>query len=132
MKIKKDLLNLLSSFDNLTFETEKNDVLVIKSKLSNQIIKVCFWDKEHSLFFNQFHWHFDNSEEENQYLIETILDIIGNSTRLQEVYVNDRLKSSTLEFKNENGEWESGMKTSVISFNFLKKKREIKYKEVRF
>ena len=133
MKVKKDIINLIEELPQVKFEFENEEVLVINSIKSNYSIRIAFSEREHTVFFVGWHWHFTN-EEENQYMIETILDIIQNRTRLKEKIVNGKRKGSTLEFQNENGEWESSLKTGMISFNFWGGKKETKYeyKKIEF
>jgi len=127
MKVKKDIIKLIEELPQIKFEFENEDVLVINSIKSSYSIRIAFWEKEHTVFFEDWHWHFANEKEENQHMIETILDIIQNRTRLKEKIVNGKRKGSTLEFQDNNGEWESGLKTEMIKFNFWGRKKETKY-----
>ena len=127
MKVKKDIIKLIEECPQIKFEFENEDVLVINSIKSSYSIRIAFWEKEHTVFFEDWHWHFANEKEENQHMIETILDIIQNRTRLKEKIVNGKRKGSTLEFQDNNGEWESGLKTEMIKFNFWGRKKETKY-----
>lgn len=134
MKVKNDVVKLMEVLPQIKFEFEKENVLVINSIKSNYSIRVAFWEKEHTLFFENWHWHFANEDEENLYMIETILDIIQNRARLKEKFVNGKRKSSILEFQDENNEWAPKLKTEMITFNFFGRKKETKYeyKKIEF
>jgi hypothetical protein len=128
MKVKTDLVKIIEVLPHVTFELERKEALIIKSKKTNSSIRIAFWKREHTVFFKDWHWHFSNNNEENVYMIETILDIIQNRTRMKEKIINGKSKGNTLEFQTKNGEFGSQLKTEIISFIFLGRKKVTRYK----
>ncbi len=126
MKVKSDLIDIINNLSHVFYQIENKDIIIIKSKNSSYSIKICFWKKEHTVFFENWHWHFTNNDEENHYMIETIVGILKNNSRIKEKLVNNKIKASILEFKNDDGTWDSKLKTEIVSLTFWRKKKNYK------
>ncbi|RYM34930.1 hypothetical protein ERX46_06025 [Brumimicrobium glaciale] len=55
MKVKTDLVKIIEVLPHVTFEFEKKEALIIKSKKTNSSIRIAFWEREHTVFFKDFH-----------------------------------------------------------------------------
>ncbi len=127
MKIIDELTNKLDSIEHINHEWTEDKLMRVTSNKSSHKMSISFYGREHTLFFDNWHWHFTNNDEENTELMKTVLDIINGRTRFRETYVNGKLRTTELEFIDENGEWTEYLRTGFFNWKFWKK-QEIEYK----
>ncbi|POY34631.1 hypothetical protein C3K47_19275 [Solitalea longa] len=131
MQVIHDILIKLNDFPELTYEFEKNDFLTVRSMTTARKLSIAFWEKEHTLFFEEWHWHFENNDKENQELINTIDDIITNRTRLKIFKRGEKAIAWELELPVDIENNNRPMTTGLFGFKFWGK-REVEYEVVRF
>jgi len=133
MKVIDELTNKLDSIEQIQYEWTEDKLMRITSSKSSHEISISFWEREHTVFFNNWHWHFSNDDVWNKELLDPVLEIINGRTRFRETYINGQLRTTDLEFIDENGEWIEYLRTGFFNWKFWKKQdREYKIKLVEF
>jgi len=83
MYIIEAVQQCLSQFPQLKYEFEEENQLTVYSNTAVCNIYIRFWEREHTMFFEKWHWHFENNETENFVLLETLFDIISNRAKVK-------------------------------------------------
>ena len=83
MYIIETVQNCLSRFPQLKYEFEGENQLTVYSNTAVCNIYIKFLEREHTMFFERWHWHFENNETENLAFVETLLGIISNSAKVK-------------------------------------------------
>ena len=125
MKVIDELTKKLDTVEHIRYEWTEDKLMRIISKNSSHEITISFWEREHTAFFNNWHWHFANNDEENEELQNTVLDIIHGRTRLRETYINGKLRTTDLEFMDEYGNWIEYLRTGFFNWKFWKKQERV-------
>lgn len=131
MLVVQTILNRLKDFPQVTYDFEKKDFLTVRSKATDQKLSISFWDKEHTLFFGDWHWHFENNDIENRELLHALVDIISNKARLKIFKKNGKTIRCDLELPNDQKNLNEKLTTGFFDIKFWKKP-EIEYDIVQF
>jgi len=83
MKIIEHVVKCLSRFPKVRYEFEKENHLTVYSNTASCNIYIIFWEREHTMFFEKWHWHFENNDTENYALIEALYYIISNQAKVK-------------------------------------------------
>ena len=136
MELSKKITNRIKHRDNIDFSWEEN-CLTITSKLSPFDFAISFSGKgpgDNTLWFDDWHWHYRNNEEEDLELFNIVTSIVENKCRIKKVYRGEKLSYTDLEFQDSNGNWQNEGIVGFINWKFWKKKKEvsIKYEQLTF
>jgi len=125
--IIESIIDKLSSFPEIKFERIKDTELKIFNKDENGFdILLQLAQREHTLHFDNFHWHFDNNEEEiNEMLTQLAFGLTGIA-RVKEFSKNGKAYKWTLQIQNREGNWFNNGTTALINLNFWDK-AQIRY-----
>jgi hypothetical protein len=78
--------------------------------------------RENTLHFGTFHWHFENTDEEtNEMLNQLVLGLTG-IVRLKEFSKNGKAYKWTLQIQDRDGNWFDKETMGLLNFNFWTKK----------
>jgi len=83
MNIIEIVRQCLSSFPQLRYEFEEENYLTVYSNTAVCNIYIKFLEREQTLFFEKWHWHFENNEREHCAFIETLTSIISNRAKVK-------------------------------------------------
>lgn len=83
MNIIEIVIKRLSQFPQLRYEFEQENQLTVYSNTDSCNIYIKFWEMEHTMFFERWHWHFENNDRENFALIDTLTSIISNRAQVK-------------------------------------------------
>lgn len=82
--------------------------------------------RENTLYFGIFHWHFDNTEDEiNEMLNQLVFGLTGIA-RLKVFSKNGKAYKWTLQIQDRDGNWFDNETMGLMNFNFWTK-AEINY-----
>ncbi len=82
--------------------------------------------RENTLYFNDFHWHFDNSEKEIEDMLDLLLSGLTGTARIKAFSKKGAAYKWTLETQDNDGQWNAQDTMSVIGPGFGNK-TEIHY-----
>jgi hypothetical protein len=83
MDIIQHVEDCLSRFPKLRYDFEKENHLTVYSNTSSCNIYIQFWEREHTMFYKKWHWHFENNDAGNFALIELLVTIVSNRARVK-------------------------------------------------
>jgi len=83
MEIIEIVKHYLSQFPQLRYAFEDEYKLTIYSNTTSSNIHIQFWEREHTMFFERWHWHFDNNNRENFAMVETLGIILCNRAKVK-------------------------------------------------
>ena len=126
--IKKISENLTERHPYIDFKIKDDNSLLIESKSSNGFkILIQQSERENTIHFNSWHFHFENTKDGKNELIDYIIFGMSKHGRLKTYSRNGKEYKWTFETLNENdGNWYSAGTTGLINLNFWQKS-EIKY-----
>jgi hypothetical protein len=130
MPIINILLGILKSYSQLTFALEKKDFLVVHSKTTDKKISISFWEREHILLFDEWHWHFENNDLGNEELVKTVIDIISNQAKIKTTTQKGKVVRQDLELPNDLAHIKT-LSTSKLAVKIWRKS-EIEYNVITF
>ncbi len=127
INIIDSIVQRLSLYPEIIFERRNDSELKIFNKDKKGFdILLQLAQREHTLHFNTFHWHYDNNEEEiNEMLTQLAFGLTGIS-RLKEYSKNGKAYKWTLQIQDRDGNWYDNGTMGLMNFNFWTK-TEIKY-----
>ncbi len=70
---------------------------------------------ENTLYFNDFHWHFDNSEPEIEEMLNLLLSGLTGTARIKVFSKKGAAYKWTLETQDNDGQWNAQDTMSVMS-----------------
>ncbi|MBP9068391.1 MAG: hypothetical protein KBG47_02715 [Bacteroidia bacterium] len=82
--------------------------------------------RENTLHFGTFHWHFDNNEEETDEMLNQLVFGLTGIARLKELSKNGKAYKWTLQIQDREGNWFDNGTMGRMNFNFWTK-TDIKY-----
>jgi hypothetical protein len=74
--------------------------------------------RENTLHFGSFHWHYDNTEEETNDLLDHLLLGLTGLARVKEFARHGKAYKWELEVQDQTGTWHSDGTMGTFSFNF--------------
>jgi len=82
--------------------------------------------RENTLHFGTFHWHYDNTEEETNEMLNQLVFGLTGIARLKEFSKNDKAYKWTLQIQEKDCDWFDNGTMGLMNFNFWTK-ADIKY-----
>jgi len=82
--------------------------------------------RENTLYLGTFHWHFDNTKEEIDEMLNQLIFSMTGISRLKEFSKNGKAFKWTLQVQDRDGNWYDNGTMGVMKFNFWTK-ADIKY-----
>lgn len=82
--------------------------------------------RESTLHFGVFHWHFDNTEEETNEMLNLLVFGLTGIARLKEFSNNGKVYKWTLQIQDRNSNWFDNGTVRLFNINFWTR-AEIKY-----
>src|SRR5690554_7134099 len=77
--------------------------------------------RENTLHFGTFHWHFDNNEEEIDEMLNQLVFGLTGIARLKELSKNGKAYKWTLQIQDRDGNWFDNGTMGLMNFNFWTK-----------
>lgn len=77
--------------------------------------------RENTLYFGAFHWHFDNNEEETNELLDQLVLGLTGVARLKEFSKNGKAYKWRLQIQDGDGNWSDNGTMGLVNFNFWTK-----------
>ncbi|WP_256014180.1 hypothetical protein [Desertivirga xinjiangensis] len=130
MKLVPTILSMIDINPSLKYQWKKSDYLVVNSTTTGKSLEVLFWDKENTLYFESWHWHYQN-EIEDEDLTNTILDLITNKATLKIVKRGERIIRNELEFQYDVENIRPALTTGFLNLN-LRGSNEFEYQKIIF
>ncbi len=104
-----------------------NKELIIFSHDNNGFdILLQMFPKENTLYFGNFHWHFKNTEEMTNAMLNQLIFGLTGIVRVKEFSKNSKAYKWTLQIQDREGKWLDTETTGLMNFNFWTK-TDIKY-----
>ena len=118
---------VLNKYPDVKFE-EKNDTeLEIFCHDDNGFDILLQTDqRENTLHFGSFHWHFDNNNEETTEMLNQLIFGLTGVARLKEFSKGGKAYKWTLQIQDREGNWFDNGTMGLMNFNFWTKP-EIRY-----
>jgi hypothetical protein len=79
--------------------------------------------RENTLHFGSFHWHYDNTEEETTALLDHLMLGLTGLARVKEFARHGKAYKWVLEVQDQTGTWQPDGTMGTFSFNFWVKPR---------
>jgi hypothetical protein len=79
--------------------------------------------RENTLHFGSFHWHYENTEEETNDLLDRLMLGLTGLARVKEFTGHDKAYKWVLEVQDQTGTWQPDGTMGTFSFNFWIKPR---------
>lgn len=126
--IEKISKNLTERHPNIEFKIKGKDELIIESKSDNGFkIVIEQADRENTIYFNSWHFHFENTKDGKNELIDYLIFGLSKQGRLKTYLRNNKEYKWTFETLNEEDKkWYSAGTTGLINLKFWQKLK-IKY-----
>ena len=117
----------LIKYPEIKFERKNDNELGIFSNDTNGFDILLQTDnKENTLHFGTFHWHFENTEEEiNEMLNQLVFGLTGIA-RIKEYSKNGKSYKWIIQIQDRDGIWHDNGKMGIFNFNIFTK-AEFKY-----
>lgn len=126
-KIISTITENLIKYPNIKFEIANDDELNI-FKENNDGFDICIQtaDRENTMYFDKFHWHYDNNEEETNEMLDQLIFALAGISRIKEISRNGKAFKWTLQIQDKENIWHDNGTMGIMNFNFFSK-AEIKY-----
>lgn len=121
-KIIDTIIEKLVKYPDIRFEKKNDWELEIFSRDERGFdILLQIDHRENTLHFGTFHWHFDNTEDEiNEMLNQLVFGLTGIA-RLKELSKNGKAYKWTLQIQDNEGNWYDNGTMGLFNFNFWTK-----------
>ena len=119
-KIIPFLVDKLQKYPDIKFHLGHKGQLTIEPA-NDEGFKISLWTnkRENTLYFSDFyHWHFDNTENEQTELLNQVLYGLTGVARIKVFTKNDKTYKCSLEIQDKNKQWGVAGTTSSINLNF--------------
>ncbi|WP_028980147.1 hypothetical protein [Sporocytophaga myxococcoides] len=127
LSIIESIIEKLSINPEIKFERRNNSELEIFNKDKNGFnILLQLAQREHTLHFGTFHWHYDNNEEEIGEMMTHLVFGLTGIARVKEFSKNGKSYKWTLQVVDRDGNWYDNGTMAFMNLNFWTK-AEIKY-----
>ena len=126
-KIILTITETLLKYPNVKFKIANDDELNIFKENENGF-DICIQtaDRENTMHFDTFHWHFDNSEEETNEMLDQLIFALTGISRIKEQSRNGKAYKWTLQILDREEIWHDNGTMGIMNFNIFSK-TEIKY-----
>lgn len=123
---KQNIINAvtekLNKYPDIKFEIINSNMLRICKQDENGFdIWIETTDREHTLYFGYFHWHFDNDERETNEMLNQLSFGLTGIARIKQCSKNSQAYKWILQIKNREGNWYNNGTMGRINFNFWTK-----------
>ena len=121
--IEKISENLTERYTNIDFKIKTDNTIVIEPKSDNGFnIIIEQSERENTIYFNTWHFHFENTKDGKNELIDYLIFGMSKNGRLKTYKRNDKEYKWTFEIFNENEQkWYPAGTTGLIDLKFWKK-----------
>lgn len=82
-----------------------NELQILGTPTQGFDITLCIDVRENMLLFDHFHWHYDNTEEEIDEMLNQITYVLFGVIRIKEFSNNKRPYKWVLQVQDQNGNW---------------------------
>ncbi len=125
--IIETIIEKLNKYANIKFNKKSNNELEIFCRDEKGFDILLQTDQlENTLYFNRFHCHFNNTEDEINEMLNQLVFGLSGISRLKEFSKNGKAYKWTLQIQNRDGHWYDKETSGFINFNFWSK-TDIKY-----
>lgn len=125
------LVRKLEKYPEISFVRNDWEITIYPNNKDGFIVYLQLDEREHTLHFGTFHWHFDNSGHEWKELFKEIVFGLTGLTRIKEYSKNGEAYKWTREVQDEEGNWHSNGTMSTLNLSFWTTP-EIKYYKNEF
>jgi hypothetical protein len=126
-KIIQTITEKLLKYPNIKFEVvNDNELEILKDNVNGFNICIQTADRENTMHFDNFHWHFDNNEEETNELLNQLIFGLRGITRIKEFSRNSKPYKWTQQIQDRDNNWHDNGTMGTFNLNFMSK-TEIKY-----
>ncbi len=117
------IIDKLKKYPDIKFEQTDNSTLLIHPRNENGFsLTLLTADQENTLYFGEaYHSHFENSEEQQNDLLDNIVFGLTGLARLKVWTKNKKPYKWSVEVKDEHGNWLDNGTTGLININFWTK-----------
>lgn len=116
------LVDKLRSYPDVKFDRKSdNDLEVFCGDEKGFDILLEVNQREHTLHFGTFHWHFDNNEEETNEMLSKLFFGLTGVARIKEFSKKGKKYKWVLQIEDRYGNWFDYGTMAVMNFNFWTK-----------
>jgi hypothetical protein len=117
----------LKKYPNIRFETANdNELNILKENDSGFDICIQTADRENTMHFDSFHWHYDSNENETNEMLAQLIFALTGTSRIKELSRNEKAYKWILQIQDRENNWHNNGTMGTINFNFFSKSA-IKY-----
>ncbi len=127
MILLEGIILLTNEYANLSSDVKGNSVIISSGNYSTPLV-IKLWQKENTLELGEWHWHFENGNEDEE-LLSAITSILSNKSVLREHYLDGQLTGAELLLNDEVGR---PLKTSKLTLPFRNKEKTTQTKPLIF
>lgn len=126
-KIILTITEKLAKYPNINFKIVNKDELNIYKENENGF-DICIQtaDRENTIYFDNFHWHFENNVKETNEMLDQLVFALAGVSRIKEQSRNGKAFKWTLQIQDNENNWHDNGTMGIMNFNFFSK-TEIKY-----
>ena len=121
-KIIDTVVEKLIKYPEIKFERkDDNELVIFRNDTNGFDILLQTDNRENTLHFGTFHWHFENTEEEiNEMLNQLVFGLTGIA-RIKEYSKNEKAYKWIIQIQDRDGNWHDDGRMGIFNFNFFTK-----------